>query len=393
MSDAAPNRTASARVGFSSNADTDAALEEALSAALASGDAPPQLVIVYATIMHDQARILRAIQERLPGVPVAGASSAGVSVNGKATEAPRCLALTVVRSHAVRARVACVEDVAADAARAGRALAEKLGAASTGPSTVFVWYDPLTGVNVSALLAGLSEGGYPAVFGGGAGQPLGPRIKTFQYCGDRLLSGSAVALAIDGLSVVYEMTHGTEPTGLELEVTRARDNVIEELDGQPALDVCREQLGLEEIQVQSPDWALGFKPPEGTAYEGLFTRGIFGTDPDKKTITLQAPVVEGTRVQICIRTREAVMERALVMARRLRAALEGKQPVLAVSFECAARPPFVGAKLANQEVVDVQSLIGPTIPWIGMLAWGEIAPLSGRSEFHNYTFPLCVLCD
>lgn len=387
------NRTSSASVGFSSNADADAAVQEALSAALGSGDAPPRLAIVYATVTHDQGRILAAIREQLPGVPVVGSSSAGVSVNGKVTEAPRCLAIAVVRSHGVTARAAVVEEISADPGRAGLELGERLGPAPDGPTTTFVWYDPLTGVNISALLDGLARGGYPAVFGGGAGQPFGPRIRTFQYCGDRVLSNSAVALAIDGLEAVYDMTHGTEPTGLELTVTRSRDNVIEQLDDLPALDVCCEQLGFEGIDRQSSNWALGFKPPDGTAYEGLFTRGIFGVDPEQKTITIQTPVAVGTRLHVCIRTKEAVLDRAVAMGRRLRDALGGRRAVLALAFECAARPPFVGAKLATQEIVDVQALIGPEIPWLGMLAWGEIAPLSGRSEFHNYTLPLCVLCE
>lgn len=388
------NPRASAKVGFSANADTDAAVNEALAAALAGDGAPPQLVIVYATVTHDQERILRTIRERLPGVPIAGASSAGVSASGLATEAPRCLALTVLRSHTVRARVAVAEDLSADPARAGRELAQRLGTPSAGPSVTFVWYDPLTGANVAALLAGLAEGRYPEVFGAGAGQPYAtPRIRTFQYIDDRALSNSAVAVVIDGLAVVHEMTHGMEATGIELTVTRARDNVIEQLDGQPALDVCCEQLGFEGVDIQLSSWALGVKPPDGTAYEGLFTRGIFGVDPERRTITLQAPIPVGARVQVCIRTKEAVIDRALAMARRMRAALAERRPVLALAFECAARPPFVGPKVASQEVLDVQSLMGPEIPWIGMLAWGEIAPLAGRSEFHNYTFPLCVLCE
>lgn len=386
------HRTATAGVGLSSNADTRAAVEEALQEALSAGDMPPQLVILYATVTHDQAEILHMLRERLPGVPIAGASSPGASVTGRATEAPRCLGLTVLRSDTVTARAEYVEGLAADPWQRGRDLAQKLGPPGDR-SVTFVWYDPLTGANVAALLSGLAEGGYPAVFGGGAGQPYGPRVRTFQYCGDRVMSDSAVAIRIDGLSAIYEMTHGMDPTGIELTVTRAKDNVIEELDGEPALDVCCEQLGFEGISTQSSNWALGFKPPSGTEYEGLFTRGIFGVDPDKKTITLQAPIAVGTTAQLCIKTKEAVLDRTLEMARRLRERITTSRPVLILGFECAARPPFVGLKAAAQEVLDVQAILGPEIPWLGMLAWGELAPLSGRTEFHNYTFPICVLCE
>src|SRR5262249_23677129 len=154
----------------------------------------------------------------------------------------------------------------------GVELARKLGPEPSGASTTLIWYDPLTGANVAALLDGLAEGGRPVAFGGGAGQPFGPRVQTFQYCGERALSGGAVGVAIDGLTCALGLTHGAVPTGLELTITRATANVIEELDGRPALDVLREQLGgsHEDNQSSLGNWSLGVKPPKGTAYEGLF---------------------------------------------------------------------------------------------------------------------------
>jgi small ligand-binding sensory domain FIST len=35
--------------------------------------------------------------------------------------------------------------------------------------------------------------------------------------------------------------------------------------------------------------------------------------------------------------------------------------------------------------------VAPDAPWLGMLAWGEIAPVGGEPAFHNYTYPLVVL--
>lgn len=390
---AVEGRRTRAGTGLSSNADGAAAAREALATALEGGGAPPRLVIAYATVSHDQEAVLRAIGEELPGVPVAGASSAGVSVLGVATEAPRCVAVAVLRSDTVVARVASVQDILSDPSGKGRELARRLGPAPADPSVTLLWYDPLTGANIAALIDGIIAGGYPCFTGGGAGQPYGPRVRTFQYDGDRVLTGGAVAVTLEGLRAVHDLTQGTEPTGLELTVTGASDNVIEQIDGQPALDVCCEQLGFEGVEVQSSNWAIGLKPPEGTAYEGLFTRGIFGVDTERRTITLQTPVAVGTRIHICIRTKAAVLDRAAAMGRRLGEALSGERPVLSLSFECAARPPFLGTRVAEQEVKDIQALLGSDVPWLGMLAWGEIAPLAGQATFHNHTFPLCVLCE
>lgn len=387
--------TTSAGIGFSSSVDTETAVAEALTLALASGDAPPVAAIVYATVAYDQARVPAAIHKRLPGIAIVGASSPGVSVNGRAQETARCLAIAVLRSSTVKARAGLVEGIAAEPFARGYALGRELGAPPQRGAT-FLWYDPLTGANVDALLRGLGEAGYPAVFGGAAGQPWGRMVRTFQYFGDRVVSDGAVAITLDGLDLVADTTHGTDPTGIELTVTRVRDHVIEEIDGRPALDVWCEHLGVEAVRdvENTVSWALGIKPPPGATYEGMFTRTPFAIDVDKRTFTLQAPIPVGSKVQVCVRTKEAVFDRALAMGRRLRARLAGKKPVLALSFECAARPsPFLGPELASREVVELQASIGPEIPWLGMYAWGEIAPLVGRSEFHNYTLPLCILCE
>jgi hypothetical protein len=385
-----------AGVGYSTNVDPQAAVAEALAAALASGDAPPRLAIVYATVSYDQAALLAAVGDRLPGVPVVGASTSGVAINGMAVEAGRCLAATVLRSDDLRVRVASAEGLNKDPFRCGREVAEKLGPRPPGPSATFLWFDILTGANIAALLAGLAEGGHPAVVGGASGQPWGIMVQTFQYAGDRALSNSAVALLIEGVEPVYDMTHGMEPIGLELTITRARDNVIEEINGRPALDVWCEQLGVEpsrDIDVAG-SWAFGIRPPVGVPYESMFTRTPFQLDPATRTITLPVPIPAGTRAHVCVRTQAGVFDRALAMGRRMADALRGRRPLLALSFECAGRPgPFLGPEKSNEEIVEIQSLIGGTIPWLGMYAWGEICPLGGRSEFHNYTLPLCVLCE
>lgn len=388
--------TTSAGVGFSANVDPVAAVAEALAAALAAGDAPARAAIVYATVSYDQAALLAAVHERLPGVPVAGASTSGVSVNGKATESGRSLGVAVLRSDTVKTRLASVEDLTTDTFERGRELARRLGDPPRGPAATFVWFDILTGANITALLAGLAEGGYPAVFGGAAGQPWGLMVQTFQYCGDRALTNGAVALTVEGLEMVHEMTHGLDPIGIELTITRATENVLEEIDGRPALDVWCEQLGVEPSRDidDTASWAFGIRPPEGVPYEGMFTRAPFHLDPVKRTITLPAPIPAGTRAYVCVRTQAGVFDRALAMGHRMVEALRGKKPVLAIAFECAARPgPFLGPERAQREVVELQALIGDQIPWLGMYAWGEICPMGGRSEFHNYTLPLCVLCE
>jgi hypothetical protein len=260
-----------------------------------------------------------------------------------------------------------------------------------------VWYDPLSRANIQGLLDALGRRGIERVIGGGAGQPFGRQHRTYQYEDTRAHSDAVVALVLEGeVELVHDLTHGTEPLGIELTVTESAENLVTGIDGRRALDVLQDQMGVTDgiDQSQTADWALGLHlGHEADDYEGPITRAIFGTDPETGAIVFQAPIPSGSTVQLCHRTRAAVHDRAVRMARRLRERLADAQPLLLLGFECAARPrPFLGDDGALAEVRTMQDVLGRELPWLGTYAWGELAPVGRRSYFHNYTFPLVALC-
>ena len=394
-----------AGVGWNSGPDSfqagAAAARQAAAQAAQTPDCAPVVALVYATVIYDQEAVLRGVREALPDVPIVGASTQDLSRAGDVEAGDRVVGVAVIAGAAVRARTATAQDVSRDPAAAARELAARLGPPS-GPDAapLLLWYDPLTGINVDVLIEGLRAAGYPRILGGGAGQPWGPLYRTYQYFDGRVLRDSVVALQLDGdVELVHDLTHGTDTLGLELTVTGAHDNVITEIEGRPALDVWREQLGIGEEAVLNIDstavWALGVTLPPGVAeaYEGPITRSVFGFRSKTRELVLQAPIPAGTQVQVCHRTPEAVYDRATVMATRLQARLAGRAPVLALGFECAARArPFLGDELTRQEIGRMQAILGDGLPWLGMYAWGEVAPVGATTYFHNYTFPLAVLC-
>jgi len=53
--------------------------------------------------------------------------------------------------------------------------------------------------------------------------------------------------------------------------------------------------------------------------------------------------------------------------------------------------PFLGPAETLEENLELHRTVAPQAPWLGLIAWGEIAPCGGQPEFHNYTYPLAVL--
>jgi small ligand-binding sensory domain FIST len=138
-------------------------------------------------------------------------------------------------------------------------------------------------------------------------------------------------------------------------------------------------------------WLLGVRE-DGLPdhYGGIVTRVVFGFDEQSGAVQLMAPIAPGTRVQLCHRARGRVRDGAIEMAKRLRAALDGRPSLFALGFECGGRTgPFLGEEETRAECRDVLAELGD-VPWLGMYAWGELAPVGGRLLLHQLTFPVLL---
>jgi hypothetical protein len=391
-----------ARSVFSDEPESSDAGRRAGEALLADfGAESPKLVLVYATMNHDQPAALEGLRSVLgEGVPLLGCSVQGVVSGGHLTEDGFALGVMGLGGSGLACAVAVEREIQDDSREKGRRLARALRRdLGREPKVVVLVYDPLCGANVDSILEGVrSEVGCPLV-GGAAGQPWGPPRQTFQYWDREVFSHGILGIALgDPLGFEIGICHGTAPSGIASVVTRAAGHHILEMDGRPAGDVWRETTGCrpEDLVTQShfATWALGMEVtgPEGQRERVI--RGAFGFNPQTSAIVLQAAVPEGARVMLHHRTIEMILGGTEEMASDLAARLRGRRPWAVLGFECAARTfPFLGQANTRKEHERLRATVAPEAPWLGMMAWGEIGPCAGRPAFHNYTYPLLVLTD
>ncbi|MCK4546674.1 MAG: FIST C-terminal domain-containing protein [Candidatus Eisenbacteria sp.] len=391
--------TTTAGVGTSTAVDSLEAGTRAAEQAVADlGDAPCDFVIVYGGMGYDHPQLLRGVRSVTGDAPLAGCSTQGVVARSWARESPRVVGVMAVASGDMTFTHSLREGLGHDSYEVGCRISDDLLVSPADePVVLLCLYDPLTGVNVDQLLRGLESTRPIPIIGGAASQPWGKMVATRQYFDGEVARDAATCILISGRAAVeFGVTLGAVPLGMEATITRAEGNIIHEIDGQSAYSVWKEHVGAgDDLRAEDhASWAIGIRLPEsvGGEYAGCVTRTLFKIDREQGSIYLQSEIPEGTRVILHHRTFEAVMNLAQATARRVGKSIGDRQPCFALSFECGARgTPFLGAQAARDEVVQIQKEIGHDVPWLGMYAWGEIAPMGSVNYFHNYTLPICVI--
>jgi hypothetical protein len=384
----------------------DAATTAAREILDAFGTEPPKLLLVYGTINHEQDQLLKTLRTSVGPKPlIVGCSAQGVVSNSQLTEEGYGLGVMGFGGGDLKAAVGIERSVHELPREKGKSVAaqikSKLG---TEPSLICVHYDASRGVNTQEMLAGIGEVLSCPVVGGGASLTWGLPVSTFQYLDTEALQGGIVAFGLSGpFDVELGVCDGTTPTGVHMTVTRTDGNRILEIDGRPAAQAFSEATGhLPGEQLRQDhlvSWALAIErtvswpsPSGATPRLVHMIRAAGAVDYQTGAVRVQAGFPEGTRVALHHRTKEAVLEGTKAMGQELVSRLAGRKPWAAMGFECRGRTvPFLGAAGTLAEHDLLYGLIGRDVPWIGMMAWGEIASLGSEPAFHNYTYPVALL--
>jgi hypothetical protein len=368
----------------------------------------PKVLLVYNTINYDADVLLATLRETVgAGIPIVGCSTQGVVADGHVIEEGFGVGVMALGGNNLRAGTAVEKRFQERTAEKGRRLGESLIAQLGGqPNFVTVLYDPLCGADVEQLLAGLQQAITCPIVGGAAGQPFGVPVRTYQYSDDAIMSESALVLGIRGpFGVELGVSHGTVSTGVSMTVTKTDGPRILTIDGMPAIECWSKATGfsiddaLDQHHMSA--WAVaverrgmvdgGDGPKEQSSY---VIRMPFGIDRETGSITMQTAIPEGTRIKIHQREKEMVLRGCSAMAKELAGKVAERKPWASLGFECGARTsPFLGLAGTAEENRALRAEVAPNAPWLGMMAWGEVAPCNGIAAFHNYTYPVVVLTE
>jgi hypothetical protein len=361
-----------------------------------------QLVLVFGgTAVLRDTSLVRQIREFYPAAHMLGCSTAGEICGTEVSD--DSLVATAIHFERTLVRAAQVSlDANPDSQQAGellgRALPHVVGAGAAGTEEklvhVLVLSDGLS-VNGSDLVRGLlkhlPEG--VAVTGGLAGD--GTRFgETLVFRNGIPEKGAISALGLYGsrLRIGFGSLGGWDPFGPDRLVTRAKGNVLFELDGRPALALYKQYLG--EHARGLPATGLLF-PLSVRTNPGAtpLVRTILAVDEGQQSMTFAGDVPEGARARLTKANVDRLVEGAAGAARASR--LVGTvAPELALLISCVGRK-LVLKQRVEEEVESVRDILGEQAVLAGFFSYGEIAPFSRgeRSELHNQTMTITTFAE
>jgi small ligand-binding sensory domain FIST len=357
------------------------------------GPGPVDLVMAFFTrhLATPPDAIGEALQRALaPGCRI-GVSAGAVVTTDREIEQGPALSLIAARLPGVE-----VEPFLLDPSSWGEAMDDPLEFAKhtrgvDGAELLVLFGDPFTLDIERTLVAFNRHAPGLRVVGGMASAGMRPNANLL-FLNDWTAHEGGVAVALSGaLRVDVVVSQGCRPIGPPLAVTRVDQNVILELDGQPALEraeqVLRELPESEHahlrhgLYVGRPARVAG-----GSGRGDYLIRNLLGADRDRGALAVGDRVVEQERVRLHVRDASIAIEDLEMLLSPQ--AFDSKAQA-ALMFSCNGRgTSFFGQ--AHRDVATLQDALGG-VPLAGFFAAGEIGPVGDHNYLHGQTASIAIV--
>lgn len=204
------------------------------------------------------------------------------------------------------------------------------------------------------------------------------RAKTHILGGDAPGQASGVAFS-PHTGVVVELLRGWTPLHEGVEITACNGNVVQMLDGKPALGVMQhvmDNAAREGLMTSNTGDAEGSGsvhvafPVTGTDQEDEVIRNIIHVDEAEGTLTLAHMPEEGTRIRFVYRTHETAGADMRARLKAFKNRLSGRRVTGAIYISCIARIDMLDTDM--DEVRAFRNALGE-VPLTGFYAVGEVA--------------------
>ncbi|HOY09236.1 MAG TPA: FIST N-terminal domain-containing protein, partial [Candidatus Omnitrophota bacterium] len=218
------------------------------------GAAKADLAVVYASSKYDYNQVLKGVNEVTGNALLIGSSSAGEFNEARADKESVVCGLLASDTHKFFAGMGTglKADPIAAVNMAKTGLPETLN--DYAHKSAILHIDGLAGNGEEASLAGLSELGMDMILSGGAAGDDLQFKETKVFLNNKILSDAvSVCMMFSKKPVAIGVKHGHSPISGPMTITKAKANVVYEIDGKKAFDVwknaVKDELGKTGVDV------------------------------------------------------------------------------------------------------------------------------------------------
>lgn len=354
----------------------------------------PGLVLVFGgrNVLKDE-KLFQEIRSWYPSSHVVFCSTAGEILGTEVSD--DSLTVSAIAFDATTLGFAIVDiDDAIHSERQGAALAQKLSRENL--VHVLVFSDGLK-VNGTALVKGLTDHLPESVSVTGGLVADGALFQETLLGLDVMpISGKIVAIGLygDALRVGYGSFGGWDPFGPQRTITKSKNNVLYELDDQPALELYKRYLG--ERAKDLPGSGLLFplsltvKTQQG---ETEVVRTVLSVDENEQSMTFAGDIPQGASAKLMKANFERLIDGASEASQVSMENFGENVAEFALLISCVGRKLVLKDRV-EEEVEAVSHRLGSQVKLAGFYSYGEIcptAPTEKQCQLHNQTMTITTL--
>ncbi|MBU4312169.1 MAG: FIST C-terminal domain-containing protein [Candidatus Omnitrophica bacterium] len=362
----------------------------------------PNLIIVFISTIFSQVEAMKGIRSIMRESPLIGCSSAGSIVTTGIFR--NSVSVFAIRSDSISFSLSMAKRVSKNARSAGYEVANQAFTKSSKEKTTkafMMFSDSLSG-NGADILRGAQEvlGTSFPIIGGSAADELRFQ-KTYQYLNNSIYTDSIAGLLISGdIDIVIGKAHGWQPIGKPHRITKARSNIIREIDGRTAVELYEEYFGksLEELKNYGIG-KLGISYPLGIRMKGkneYLIRAPLRLE-DSGSLVLNAEIPEGEDVNLMMGDKNLCLDATRDMCSEVNKDIYARNISFVTVFSDIARYNLLRNN-AREEIEIIKEHFGKNTPIIGCYTYGQYSSpgkyeYKGWSNFHNQALSIAVFSE
>ena len=259
---------------------------------------------------------------------------------------------------------------------------------------IFILSDGLT-MNGSILAKGVNDAvdADISITGGLAGDGT-EFLETWVIANEEGKQNRVVAVGFygEGLTIESGCYSGWNEFGILRKITKSKENVLYEIDGEPALELYKKYLGsyAKNLPSSALDFPMSIK--ENSNADPII-RSVLAVDEENQSLIFAGDVPEGYFARLMRTNADGLIGGAEMAASQI--SKKNDKNALGLVVSCVGRR-MVLKQLSDDELEGIAETLGDNVQLTGFYSYGELAPFSHElltCSLHNQTMTLTVIYE